>query len=127
MIDLNDIAAAPVRYDLDAIVQRLHDTAHAWVPGLFPNGRRAGNEWRLANIHGDPPRSNGSCVIALTGEHAGDWHDFDGDQGGGPLSTLGNGTRLSGRDLYAHAAGMVGWSGAPPARQWAQRSRCTGL
>ncbi len=117
MIDLNDVAAAPVRYDLDAIVQRLRDTAHAWVPGMFPNGRRAGNEWRLANIHGDPPRNNGSCVITLTGEHAGSWHDFDGDQGGGPLSTVGNGTRLSGRDLYAHAADMVGWSGTPPARQ----------
>jgi hypothetical protein len=117
LIDLNDVAAAPVRYDLDAIVQRLRDTAHAWVPGMFPNGRRTGNEWRLANIHGDPPRNNGSCVITLTGEHAGSWHDFDGDQGGGPLSTLGNGTRLSGRDLYAHAADMVGWSGTPPARQ----------
>ena len=70
MIDLNVIDAPAVRYDLDAIVQRLRATAHAWVPGLFPNGRREGNEWRLANIHGDPPRNNGSCVIALTGEHA---------------------------------------------------------
>ena len=117
MIDLNDIAAAPVRYDLDAIVQRLRDTAHAWVPGMFPNGRRAGNEWRLANIHGDPPRNNGSCVIALTGEHAGNWHDFDGDQGGGPLSTLSHGTRLADRALYAHAADMTGWSGTAPPRQ----------
>lgn len=117
MIDLNVIDAPAVRYDLDAIVQRLRATAHAWVPGLFPNGRREGNEWRLANIHGDPPRNNGSCVIALTGEHAGDWHDFDGDQGGGPLSTLSQGTRLSDRALYAHAADMTGWSGHAPPRQ----------
>lgn len=117
MIDLNVIDAPAVRYDLDAIVQRLRATAHAWVPGLFPNGRREGNEWRLANIHGDPPRNNGSCIIALTGEHAGDWHDFDGDQGGGPLSTLSQGTRLSDRALYAHAADMTGWSGHAPPRQ----------
>ena len=117
MIDLNVIDAPVVRYDLDAIVQRLRATAHAWVPGLFPNGRREGNEWRLANIHGDPPRNNGSCIIALTGEHAGDWHDFDGDQGGGPLSTLSQGTRLSDRALYAHAADMTGWSGHAPPRQ----------
>ena len=72
MIDLNDAAApAPaIRYDLDAIAARLRDTAHAWVPGLFPNGRRQGDEWRLANIQGAPPRQSGSCVIMLAGEHA---------------------------------------------------------
>jgi hypothetical protein len=55
------------------------------VPRHFPNGRRVGDEWRLANIRGDAPRKQGSCVITLKGEHAGDWHDFDGGQGGGPL------------------------------------------
>ena len=119
MIDFNDISppAIAVRYDLDAIVSRLRDTAHAWVPGMFANGRRQGDEWRLANIRGDAPRESGSCVITMKGDHAGDWHDFDGGDGGGPLSTLEHGTRLSGRDLFAHAADMVGWSGAPPARQ----------
>jgi hypothetical protein len=117
LIDLNDTAAAPVRYDLDAIVQRLRDTAHAWVPGMFPNGRRQGDEWRLANIHGDPPRRSGSCVIVLRGEHAGDWHDFDGDEGGGPLSTLAHGTGLADRALFAHAAEMTGWTGEGPLRQ----------
>ena len=89
MIDLNDATppASSVRYDLDAIGARLRDSAHAWVPGLFPNGRRQGDEWRLANIQGAPPRQSGSCVIMLAGEHAGDWHDFDGSQGGGPFST----------------------------------------
>ena len=82
MIDLNTIEAAPIRYDLAEIVRRLRETAHAWVPGLFPNGRRQGDEWRLANIQGDPPRRSGSCVILLRGEHAGDWHDFDGGEGG---------------------------------------------
>ena len=117
MIDLNDVATAPARYDLEEIVRRLRDTAHAWVPGMFPNGRRQGDEWRLANIQGAPPRQSGSCVIVLRGEHAGDWHDFDGGDGGGPLSTLAHGTGLADRALFAHAAGMTGWSGKGPARQ----------
>ena len=85
MIDLNVIDAAPVRYDLDEIVRRLRATAETWVPGMFPNGRRQGHQWRLANIQGAPPRNSGSCVIELRGDRAGDWHDFDGNQGGGPL------------------------------------------
>ncbi len=119
MIDLNDATppASSFRYDLDAIGARLRDTAHSWVPGLFPNGRRQGDEWRLANIQGAPPRQSGSCVIMLAGEHAGDWHDFDGAQGGGPFSTLEHGTGLSGRMLFAEAAARVGWTGEAPARQ----------
>ena len=77
MLDLNDVT--PVqrreRFDLDEIVRRLRDTADLWVPQHFPNGRREGDEWRLANIRGDAPRKNGSCVIALKGPHAGDWYD----------------------------------------------------
>jgi hypothetical protein len=119
LIDLND-APPPgptLRYDLDTIAARLRDTAHAWVPGLFPNGRRQGDEWRLANIQGAPPRQSGSCVIMLAGEHAGDWHDFDDGAGGGPFSTLEHGTGLSGRMLFAEAAARVGWTGEAPARQ----------
>ncbi len=119
MLDLND--ASPqrppaVHYDLDAIVVRLRDTAHLWVPQHFPNGRRDGDEWRLANIRGDAPRKNGSCVIALKGERAGDWIDFDGGQGGGPLSALEHVTGLSGRDLFAYAADVAGWIPSAPAR-----------
>ena len=91
MIDLNDVrplGLEPVRHDLDEIVGRLRDTAEHWVPRHFPNGRRNGDEWRLANIGGDAPRKNGSCDIALKGPHAGDWIDFDTGEGGGPLSTL---------------------------------------
>jgi hypothetical protein len=75
MLNLND--AQPIRpgerFDLDVVVSRLRDTAEQWVPQHFPNGRRVGDEWRLANITGHPPRKQGSCVIALTGDHAGDW------------------------------------------------------
>lgn len=120
MIDLND-AVSPreiqPRYDLDDIVRRLRDSASAWVPQRFPNGRREGDEWRLANIRGGAPRKNGSCVIALKGEHAGDWYDHDGGEGGGPLSTLEHATGLAGRDLFEHAAQLAGWSPASPARQ----------
>ena len=113
MIDLNDApypSSRQVRYDLDAIVFRLRATAESWVPRHFPNGRRVGDEWRMANIRGDAPRKSGSCVITLKGEHAGDWHDFDGGQGGGPLSTLGESENLTNRDLFAYAAEIAGWS-----------------
>jgi putative DNA primase/helicase len=120
LIDFNDtkpFGLDPLRYDLDEIVRRLRDTAEQWVPSHFPNGRRNADEWRLANIRGDAPRKQGSCVITLKGEHAGDWIDFDGNAGGGPLSALENATGLSGRALYAYAAELVGWMpGKPPVR-----------
>ena len=111
MIDLSDtrpIGLAPAHYDLDAVVAGLRTTASAWVPSHFPNGRRLGDELRLANIHGDRPRKQGSCVIALRGERAGDWIDFDDNQGGGPLSTLENATGLTGRALIEYAADLAG-------------------
>jgi putative DNA primase/helicase len=119
MIDLNDVAppAPHIHYDLDAIVAGLRDTAASWVPQHFPNGRREGGEWRLANIRGDAPRKNGSCAIALEGPHAGDWYDHDGGEGGGPLNALQHATGLKGRDLYAHAAAITGSTAAPPARR----------
>ena len=116
MIDLNEVTyapAPPVHYDLDAIVVRLRATAEAWVPRHFPNGRRAGDEWRLANIQGDKPRKNGSCVIALKGERAGDWHDFDGGQGGGPLSTL---EESEGLRAETCSPTQPSWWGGRPAR-----------
>ncbi len=107
--------APQVRYDLDAIVvAAARDGGDLGAAACFANGRRVGDEWRLANIRGDAPRKHGSCVIALKGEHAGDWHDFDGGEGGGPLSALEESEGLTGRDLFAYAAELVGWSpGAP--------------
>ena len=100
MIDLSDIrplGLAPAPYDLDAVVAGLRATAASWAPSHFRNGRRMGDELRLANIRGDKPRKQGSCVIALEGERAGDWIDFDDNQGGGPLSTLEHATGSPGR------------------------------
>lgn len=97
-------------YGLDDIAARLRQRAAEWIPEHFPRGRRDGGDWRLANIKGDPPRKNGSCVITLKGVHAGDWIDFDGGEGGGPIDALARATGLSGRALYAYAAKLVGVS-----------------
>ena len=97
------IRAERPRFDVDLIVARLRDTAETWVPRLFPNGRRLADEWRLANIHGDAPRNSGSCVITL-GARAGDWIDFDGNHGGGPISAIEQATGLTGYELIAEAA-----------------------
>ena len=67
MIDLNEVASIPrepVRHDLDGIVAGLRAEAATWVPTLYPNGRRVGDQWRLANIRGDAPRRNGSIPPA---------------------------------------------------------------
>ena len=110
-------------FDLDAITDLLREQAVSWVPQHFPNGKRDGDDWRLADIGGRAPNKSGSCVISLKGPHAGDWFDFEGDVGGGPLSTLGNATGLEGRELYSHAADLVGWSAdrRPPRRLPASR------
>ncbi|OYW53872.1 MAG: ATPase [Hyphomicrobium sp. 32-62-53] len=121
VIDFNDVEPArlqrPAHYDIDLIVRRLRETAEIWVPRLFPNGRRHGDEWRLANIRGDAPRKNGSCVISLKGPHAGDWHEFDGEQGGGPISAIQQATDLDGAALIRAAAEIAGVvQGAPQRR-----------
>jgi putative DNA primase/helicase len=95
-------------YDLDDIAARLRERAEDWIPEHFPRGRRDGGDWRLANIKGGPPRKNGSCVITLKGPHAGDWIDFDGGDGGGPIDALARATGLNGRALYAYAAKIIG-------------------
>ena len=120
MLDLNDakpLAGEPLRYDLDLVVARLRETAEVWVPRLFPRGRKSGDEWRLANIRGDAPRNTGSCVIALRGPNAGDWIDFDGNQGGGPISAIEEATGLDGRTLIVAAAEIAGIAPGAPERR----------
>jgi len=120
LLDLNDakpLGGEPLRYDVDLVVVRLRETAEIWVPRLFPRGRRSGDEWRLANIRGDAPRNTGSCVIALRGAHAGDWIDFDGNQGGGPISAIEEATGLDGRHLIIEAAELAGIAPGAPERR----------
>ncbi|WP_349361244.1 toprim domain-containing protein [Stappia sp.] len=87
------------------------------MPDLFPRGRRSGDEWRLANIRGDAPRNTGSCVITLRGLHAGDWIDFDGNHGGGPISAIEEATGLDGRALIVRAAEIAGVTPGAPERR----------
>jgi putative DNA primase/helicase len=111
LIDLNGvrpIGLSQIHYDLDVVIAGLRASATSWVPSHFRNGRRVGEELRLANIRGDKPRKQGSCVIALEGERAGDWIEFDDNQGGGPLSTLEHATGLTGRALIEYAAELAG-------------------
>jgi putative DNA primase/helicase len=120
LLDLNDarpLGGEPLRYDLDLVVARLRETAEIWVPRLFPRGRKSGDEWRLAKIRGDAPRNMGSCVITLRGPHAGDWIDFDGNQGGGPISAIEEATGLDGRALIVEAADMAGVTAGAPERR----------
>lgn len=118
VLDLNDVAPVPARLDLEALVARLRDGAAGWVPRLFPQGRREGEEWRLANIEGEAPRKAGSCVVHLQGPHAGDWYDFARREGGGPLNALEKATGLAGRELFALAAELAGPAPpSPPARR----------
>ena len=117
MLDFNDaspqfIDQPPV--DLDVLSGALRRTAHAWAPRLFPNGRNVDGVLRLANIRGDAPRKSGSCVIHLKGPHAGDWFEFDGNLGGGPLSTIAEATRCEGRALLSLAVELAGTT--PPGR-----------
>src|SRR5438270_11392274 len=81
-----------------------------WVQQLFPNGRLSKDrkEWRCANIDGDAPTHEGSCVIHLKGPHAGSWYDHSTGQGGRPLSTLQMATGLRGRALFEKAAEITG-------------------
>lgn len=118
MLDLNDIPVSrpTERLDLGAVVAGLRDAAESWVPQLFPNGRRRGKEWRLANIRGDAPRHT-SCVIALDGANAGDWIDFDGGDGGGPISAVEEATGLVDHALFAYAAALAGVAPGAPSRR----------
>jgi hypothetical protein len=68
----------------------------------------------FANIKVGPLRKNGSCVITLKGVHAGDWIDFDGGEGGGPIDALARATGLSGRELFAYAAKLAGLTLSDP-------------
>ncbi|HJU18593.1 MAG TPA: phage/plasmid primase, P4 family [Stellaceae bacterium] len=121
MLDLNNVPAyEPARYDPDALARGLAACAEHWVPDLFPAGKRDGPDLRLANIQGDAPRKNGSCVIHLRGPHAGEWYDHSLGRGGSPLSTLQEATGLEWHEVCARAVEIIerhgGYTGAPPAR-----------
>ena len=71
----------------------------------------------MANIQRRRTAKTGSCVITLNGPHAGDWIDFDGGEGGGPISAIEQATGLSGQALIAQAAELAGVGPGAPTRQ----------
>src|SRR4051794_33435320 len=91
--------------DTQELIERLKERAGQWIPELFPAGRYTPDrsEWRLANIGGLAPRKDGSCKIALVGEHAGEWYDFSPTLGGGPIQAIAEATGLSGVALFDKA------------------------
>src|SRR5712664_2680926 len=109
-IDITDGDGPPPEYDLDELSRRLAEHAATWVPEYYARGRidNHGNELRLANIRGAPPRREGSCVIKLKGDEAGCWYDHADGKGGKPLSTLAEATGLRGVELFGRAAEIVG-------------------
>jgi hypothetical protein len=96
-------------FDLDEIRDRLADTARDWLPGLFPNARKQpdGKSLRCANLRGDPPRNLGSCVLDLSGPHAGTGFDHATGERAGSIDLIKTATGLTGRDLFKEAARLA--------------------
>jgi len=110
MIDLNDVAAAPVRHDLAEVRRRLGDNARDWVPGLFPSARMARDRktMRCADLSGRPPRGEGSCVIHLEGRFAGWGFDHATGESAGPIDMIAHATGMAEPRLFDEAARLAG-------------------
>ena len=67
------------------IARRLAGRIEQLAPDLLPAGHREGHEWRCGNITGDPGDSFG---VHLTGQKAGVWGDFAGEQRGDALDLV---------------------------------------
>lgn len=118
-IDLNDAGLAPVRHDLAEVRRRLADTAKEWLPGLFPNARRApdGRTLRCADLSGRAPRGEGSCVIHLEGRFAGWGFDHATGESAGPIDMVYHATGTPEPRLFDEAASLARMDcPAPPAR-----------
>ena len=109
MIDLNDVWQPPARFDLADIRDRLAATAFDWLPGLFPHGRLGTDKrtLRCADLAGRPPRKDGSCVIHLTGPHAGWGFDHATGESAGPIDLIHHATGLADRALFEEAARLA--------------------
>lgn len=71
--------------DIQAIVQALTLRIDELCTELLPGGRRAGPEWEIGSLQGEPGRS---LKVHLTGARAGVWRDFSAGIGGDALDLV---------------------------------------
>ncbi|MBI5121315.1 MAG: toprim domain-containing protein [Rhodospirillales bacterium] len=123
MIDLNDVWQPPARFDLPEIRSRLAATAPNWLPGLFVHGRLSPDRksLRCADLSGRPPRKEGSCIIHLSGHHAGWGFDHATGENAGPIDLIHHATGLSDRELFEEAARLARMDQPSPPRPTVQR------
>jgi len=109
VIDLNDVWQPPVRYDLDAVRERLSATAADWLPSLFPQARVSSDRrtLRCADLSGRPPRKDGSCIIHLRGPRSGWGYDHATGESAGPIDLIHHATGLHDIALFEEAARLA--------------------
>ena len=119
MIDLNDVWQPPVRFDLDAVRERLSATAPDWLPALFPQARASPDRktLRCADLSGRPPRKEGSCVIHLRGPRAGWGYDHATGESAGPIDLIHHATGLANSALFEEAARLARLDAPAPPRR----------
>lgn len=61
------------------LAQLMAQNAATIAEYLFPNGKKAGKEWKLGGIDGEPGKSMSLCI---SGARAGVWKDFASGEGG---------------------------------------------
>ena len=103
-------------HDLDDLKRRLADRAAEIYPRLFRHSRITADrrELRMANVHGDAPHGEGSCVVELYGEYAGCIRDWSTDERDDQLDAIGYATGLKGHALFEYVANLVGATPVKP-------------
>ncbi|WP_439684844.1 DNA primase [Cupriavidus oxalaticus] len=80
---------------------------------LFPNGKRAGKEWKVGGIDGEAGRSMSIC---LSGARAGVWKDFASGEGGDLLDAWAARHGVSIPDAMREAKAFLGVRDEMPAK-----------
>lgn len=87
------------------LAQRLSGSVDGVVRMLLPNGKRVGQEWRVADTDGEAGQSLG---VHLTGDKAGVWADFSSGESGDLIGLWMAVRRLSLRDACKEAMDYLG-------------------
>jgi twinkle protein len=105
------------------IAQRLSTQVDGVVRLLLPNGKRAGQEWRVGSADGE---AGGSLGVHLTGDKAGVWSDFSTGQSGDLVGLWMACKKLSLRDACKEALDYLGIREDrldPPAKRYSRPAR----